>query len=249
MVTAASAPPRNNAAALRQWRSALADRNNHPADVVVVGDSITEGYFVTDADRWITTLRDDLRAANPAGVAGGEGFIPAWHLGRSLDHNVPAWSQRWTLANFPQDWTDSGFGLGRRALVFSDARQSASISVTADRVWLTYTEGPGEGLVRITVDNKLPVVLDTNAKATRSGRVWDSGQLADGTHTVTVAAVPGNTAVLEGIMPFLVTAPREPTSVVACGCGTAGTRCTPRASSSRARRTGHRDSTPSAPTS
>ncbi|HZQ84304.1 MAG TPA: GDSL-type esterase/lipase family protein [Acidimicrobiales bacterium] len=200
---AATRTTRSNATALVRWRAALADRNNHPADVVVVGDSITEGYFVTDADRWITRLRDDLRAAYPTSTHGGEGFIPAWHVGRALDHGVDAWTQRWTLSNFPQDWTDSGYGLGRRALVFSDARQSASISVTADRAWLAYTEGPDEGLVRITVDNKLPVLLDTNANATRSGRVWDSGPLGAGNHTFTVAAVPGSQAVLDGIMPFV----------------------------------------------
>jgi lysophospholipase L1-like esterase len=194
---------RSNAAALSRWRAALADRNNHPADVVVVGDSITEGYFVTDGNRWMARLRDDLRSAYPTSASGGEGFIPAWHVGRALDHSVDAWTQRWTLSNFPQDWTDSGYGLGRRALVFTDARQSASITVTADRAWLVYTEGPDEGLVRITVDNKLPVLLDTNAKATRSGRAWDSGPLGAGNHTVTVAAVPGSTAVLDGIMPFV----------------------------------------------
>jgi lysophospholipase L1-like esterase len=193
---------RSNAAALRQWRAASADRANHPADVVVVGDSITEGYFVPDGDRWISRFRDDLQASNPSGVAGGEGFIPAWHLGRPFDQSAPAWSQRWTLSGFSQDWVDSGYGLARRALVFSDARQTASITVTADRVWVAYTEGPDEGFFRVTVDNQLPALVNSTAKATRSGRVWDSGPLPAGSHTVSVAVAPGSKAVLDGIMPF-----------------------------------------------
>jgi lysophospholipase L1-like esterase len=197
-----SARGRSNAVALQQWRSALADRANHPADVVVVGDSITEGYFVADADRWISRLRAHLQATNPAGVAGGEGFIPAWHVGRRIDSTVPVWSQRWTLNGFSDDWVDTGYGLGRRALVFDDARQTASITVRADRVWVAYTEGPGRGLVRVTVDSGLPVLIDTKAAVIRSGRIWDSGPLPTGAHTVTVAAVPGNTAVLDGIMAF-----------------------------------------------
>ena len=209
--TSTSPPPtvqavalkRNNATALTRWRAALADRNNHPADVVVVGDSITEGYFIGDQDRWIDRMRDDLRASYPTSAAGGEGYIPAWHVGRALDHKVPEWTQRWTLTNFPQDWNDSGDGLGRRALEITDARQSASITVKADRVWLTYTEGPDDGLLQITVDNGLPTLVNTNAKGVRSGRVWDSGPLPAGNHTVTVAVMPGNKAVVDGIMPFL----------------------------------------------
>lgn len=197
------ATARNNAPALRQWRAALADRANHPADVVVVGDSITEGYFVADSDRWIDRLRDDLRVAHPTNAAGGEGFIPAWHLGRPLDHQAPAWTQRWTFTNVPQDWADPGFGLGRRAVELTDARQSASITVTADRLWVAYTEGPDEGVMRITVDNKLPAIVDTQSATTRSDRMWDSGELAVGAHTVTVAVVPGSKAVLDGIMPFV----------------------------------------------
>jgi lysophospholipase L1-like esterase len=185
---------------LARWRGALAKRETRPADVVVVGDSITEGLGVPDDARWISQLRRDLQRSNPAGAPGGEGYIPAWHVGRPPS-NDPGWVQRWSLQGFPA-WTDSGFGLGRRAVVIDNMNETASITVTGDRLWVSFTAGPDQGLMRVLVDGTIPAIVDTYAPVTQSGRVWDSGPLARGNHSVEVADVLGSRVVLDGITAF-----------------------------------------------
>jgi lysophospholipase L1-like esterase len=196
-----AAPSTLGAESLAHWRAALGQRDSHPVDVVVVGDSITEGLAVPDDARWTSQLRRDLQSRlNPAGTPGGEGFIPAFHTGRGSSTD-PSWAQRWSLQGFPR-WTDSGFGLGRRAVVIDTMNEKASITVAGDRLWVSYTEGPAQGLMRLLVDGALPMVVDTNAAATRSGRVWDSGPLPRGNHRVEVSGLLGSRVVLDGITAF-----------------------------------------------
>lgn len=77
----------DHAMSMLSWRTALASRDAQPANVVCLGDSITEFYAASTFDRrWVNRLGALLRAKAPvAGVVGGAGYIsPAVKSGTPL---------------------------------------------------------------------------------------------------------------------------------------------------------------------
>jgi lysophospholipase L1-like esterase len=67
--------------------AAIANRNNARCDIVVIGDSITEGQGATAfTNRWVTQANRAIRAAYPttvSGASGGLGFIPIQSSGET----------------------------------------------------------------------------------------------------------------------------------------------------------------------
>lgn len=195
-----------NAANLGQFNTALSQAATKPVNIVYVGDSLTEGYGATsDTTRFQNVLNKNLQKAyNPSGITGGEGWIPFWHQ--------TYWSyQRWTKGNTdnggaqPQLYTNPGYGLGQRGGVLS-GNQYGQITFYGDRFWLMYTQGVALGYLGVSIDNKPYTSIWTNASTEKSGRIWDSGSLKRGNHTVKVKAMPLNgqpgLAVADGIMTF-----------------------------------------------
>lgn len=202
--------------ALKKWRQALGMVAIRPVDIVMVGDSITEGYYASsDSTRYIDIVRRRLQAMyNPIGVPGGEGWVPMLHtVGGFFTASAPTGftnlAQRWTFAN-PLNalgsMVDGGYGIGRRAWYYSTGSTStATITAFCDRFWILYT--------KFTVGASLQVTIDGNAQATtpstqstviESGYIWDSGPLTLGQHTIKVNATSTGTGVItEGIMLFV----------------------------------------------
>ena len=65
------------ARALRVFYAALADRRSNPCNIVVMGDSMTEGQGATVwGARWVDRFRAQMRQKFPVtGVPGGVGYI------------------------------------------------------------------------------------------------------------------------------------------------------------------------------
>lgn len=194
-----------NTANLTKFRNAVSQIGSRPVNVLYTGDSISEGYFASsDANRFQDVLRGYLQKAyNPAGVTGGQGYIPFWH-------SQPGIPQRWTVGgldknNQPPKLTLPGFGLGQRGGVLSD-NQYGQITITGDRFQVLYTSGAYVGKLGISIDGGPTNVVVTTSNVTQSGRVWDSGPLTRGSHTIRVSVAPNpggsTTVVADGLMAF-----------------------------------------------
>jgi lysophospholipase L1-like esterase len=126
--------PDGTTVALMGWHAALAGRHYARANVVCLGDSITEGQGATAfAHTWPARLRDLLRARFPtAGVVGGRGFIGAASTG-TLSYTWPT-----TITGGPS--LDAGWGPKRYAAFLDGAAPADTLTYTlqgtaADIMW------------------------------------------------------------------------------------------------------------------
>lgn len=167
---------------LSGWRQALAGQANAAAQIVVFGDSISEGTGnTTAANRWINRAQAKLRYRY--GVSGGAEFpfIPA----------IP----KTTTAGFPVTRSgsisvDSTYGLGWRTAVLTDATSTVTFTFTGTSAKLMYFKASGTGVMSIVVDGGTPTVVDTNSTrnppAGNGTNTWSTGALTAGTHTVQI---------------------------------------------------------------
>lgn len=168
---------------LSGWQAALANRATAPAQVVVFGDSISEGTGnSTVLKRWINRAQAKLRYRYS--VTGGADFpfIPA----------VP----KTAVAGFPVtrsgSWVvDSSYGLGWRTAILNGADGLITFTFTGTSAKLMYFKASGTGVMKIVVDGGAPVVVDTNSTrnppAGNGTNTWDTGALTLGVHTVAVS--------------------------------------------------------------
>lgn len=180
-------------AALPRWRAALAARHVAPADVVCIGDSITEGTGATVREnRWLDLLQAQLRAAYPTALTpGGAGYIPAY-----------------TMADYPPNWGYGGniaangtFGLARRSVVLKSPDGVISRAVTGTSVVVAWTSGPGLGAFRVLVDG---AVVGSNVSTANASGATGGNRLAvplgtRGAHTVRIEWVSGGDVYIAGI--------------------------------------------------
>lgn len=167
---------------LTGWRQALAGHASAPAQVVVYGDSISEGTGTsTVLNRWINRAQTKLRYRY--GVAGGAEFpfIPA----------IP----KTAAAGFPVTragsiTVDSTYGLGWRTAVLTDTTSTVTFTFTGTSAKLMYFKASGTGVMNITIDGGTPTVLDTNSgrnpPAGNGTNTWATPALTPGTHTMQV---------------------------------------------------------------
>ena len=183
---------------LTAWCAALAGSGSTPANVLVVGDSVAEGYWAPDrADSWVNLVRARLQLD---GGGSGMGYLPVTDALPS----TPAFPDLWNYGG----GTISSQGLGDRSYTINSAAGFASATVPADRFQLSYTTSPTGGAMRILIDGQQAARVDTyNALATTSGRTWLSAPLSPGSHMITVVAdntghLPVYSVVVEGVMVF-----------------------------------------------
>lgn len=108
-----------NPAALQPFWAGLAGCVLSPCDIVVIGDSRTEGTEGTGTpsieDRWASQLRNFLRQQFQVpygGPVGGRGYVPAWYAVSPVPTADQPTLAGAAVANF-------GHGLGRRNVVSS----------------------------------------------------------------------------------------------------------------------------------
>lgn len=175
-------------AVLDPWFEAVRDSDDEPARVVVLGDSVSEGYGLSDhlERRWVDRLQAGLRRR--AGVADCPTSPGGWHGTTSL---VPADYRAPTLPDpvvAGRTLSAPTLGPGGRALTLAPGA-SVTWTVAASSVDVGYRTRFAGGPLRIEVDGRSPgdaiaVSTDTDPQAQR--KVWSSGDLGPGPHTITV---------------------------------------------------------------
>lgn len=184
---------------LQPWTYAMQGSDDEAANVVVLGDSVSEGYGLDGhlERRWVDRLERALRARSgvedcptePAGYHGSSSVIPARYHAPSIPDPATAGHVS------PQP----AAGPGGRAL---DLRPGASVTweVEAESVDIGYRTRPEGGNLRVTIDGTIPLegvsiptASDANGDAHRT--VWSSDDLGPGTHTVRVS---NSSSVLDG---------------------------------------------------
>lgn len=188
-------------AALRPFWTALAKRESSPVDILCIGDSLTEGAYVSTIEkRWVARLRDKLRAAYPtAGVTGGQGFISANY--HTIGPGNPGVEVNQVMTQTGGS-TDAGYtlGLGRRYRKFTTTG-NVSATVTCSSVDAIYTQGTSRGTLGLSIDGGAAATIAT-AGGLLATKKFNSGALTPGSHTVTVSWQSGGEVDVEGIMVY-----------------------------------------------
>ena len=175
--------------ALRKWFAALGNRHTAPANVLIFGDSNSEGTGAgTFAKRWQQVLQDALRNRYPVpGVTGAT--IP--YITAS-----PRQSAALTGASVSNvGAAQASFGLGLRALTV-ETGDSVTFTFTGDRCKFYATKGTSAGRYSMVLDGAAEVVVDGfNAGGTINGQlIWDSGAISNAAHTLVVSRAASTTA-------------------------------------------------------
>lgn len=187
--------------ALNPWYTALATRGSTPADVVVIGDSISEGQGATARDkRWIWRFRDLLRAKYPVGgVAGGDGYIAT----TSYEDSYPT---GWTYAG-NQVLVGGQYGFSRRNLALGAGTPPGSCTRTVfgTSITVAYTRvNSGLGSFSVFLDGSATPAVTVDTTAGASGTVQDDGRVSvplggRGSHTVKIEHAAGPSVYVSGI--------------------------------------------------
>lgn len=178
---------------LRNIRAALGRRSNDAVDVLVVGDSFVGNFRRTQpTKRFYNHLRDAAQR-RWAGATQGSGYHPC-------APDVGVAESNWTFGGSPAAFP--GFGLARMSTGLSTGAHSATLVVTCDRFHLAYGRTSSTGTLGVRIDGGAITNIATAGSPNKSTRLWDSGPLSAGSHTVTVTWVSGGIVLLEGLMAY-----------------------------------------------
>ena len=184
--------------ALRPFHAGLADRANAACDILVLGDSITEGAQASArSKRWVNRLLDNLRTRYPVpGVTGGEGYVPAYWAGTGSGITLP--DPATVTGTQVQNPT---FGLGKRALELTSGK-SVQWTVTGTSVDIIFARGTSSGVMSVSIDGGAATTYATLRTPTDDQGVQHISLGSAGSHTVTVSWSSGGTVYLEGVMVY-----------------------------------------------
>lgn len=190
-------------AELRHFRAAWANRYLKPVNVICLGDSITQGYWATDASkRWFEVFL--YRLCQNAGQTPPVGYVPLDTSGLTSYTN-----RDWTKpAGNTQREHFEGPTLTAVALDATSPGPTGTANYTfptpVDRIWVYGTSYTSfvQGL-SIQID-ATTAWSGTFVGASDKGSVcWDSGPLVRGTHKVTCTATGGLfPTIVEGCIGF-----------------------------------------------
>lgn len=169
------------ATALQGWYARLAQRDTARADVVILGDSLTNGQGATQIGRRYTT-RTATRLRQRLGLtAGGVGYISASNTGESTF----TWPAAAAGGTAPSQNTD--YGVNRYITFLGSSGQAITFTVTGDSVdIMSYNNA---GVFSYSVDGGAA----TNIPGTSGVEVVTHVSLGSaGSHTVTLAWVSGS---------------------------------------------------------
>lgn len=195
-------------AVLDPWFEAVGRDDRAAARVVVLGDSVSEGYGLSDhlERRWLDRVQAGLRTRS--GTSGCPTSAGGWYGTTSLiptDYRAPTLPD--PLVTGPTEPAPT-LGPGGRGRTLEPGG-AITWTVTADSVDIGYRTRFAGGPLRIEIDGTVPahglaVPTDTDPRAER--KVWSSGDLGPGTHTVTVRnALPATSptwATVTDLTPF-----------------------------------------------
>lgn len=174
--------------ALRRWFVALASRATAPADILHVGDSITEGYLLSSYLETIPAVAlRTIRSRFPiAGVEGGLGYIPVkMKLTNTADFPV---------SGTPTISINNVFGLGQRSRLCTSAQSFIYAFSGATSVGIRHHRNGASGVagsLRWKVDEGSWTTVDLKT-GTLTDFVETLVTVPDtGAHTLTVEWVAG----------------------------------------------------------
>ena len=195
-------------AVLDPWLDAVSTSDVEAANVVVLGDSVSEGYGLSNhlERRWVDRLQAGLRRragapgcpTTPGGWHGTTSLVPADYRAQSLPH--PRVAGRADPA--------PTLGPGGRGLTL---RPGASVTwlVDARSVDIGYRTRFAGGPLRVEIDGQVPadgISVPTDADPSAERKVWSSGDLGPGSHRVTVSnpqpATSSHFATVTDLTPF-----------------------------------------------
>lgn len=190
----------SNRGPLQPFWNALAKSKTQPVNVVVVGDSNSEGYGLVEdlAERWINKLQPALnrKAGNWPGAK--YPFIPPKYQ-TTNPGLMPVESSGNVLQSGTYPW-----GFGWRTMTLRDATAQVKFTFIGTSASVMYTEGSGGGIMNIQVDSSPVVTVNTSNPTVNAARRWDTGLLGYATHTVTItwntANEAGKLIYLEGLL-------------------------------------------------
>jgi len=168
------------------YNSAAAQVATRPFRYMSLGDSISEGQGAsTRAKRWVSLVTAEMRARyQPAGVVGGENYIPAWNGVYAPDSTWAApTSQTGTLG-----YTGTDGSLGYRELTFQTGA-TATYTVVGTSMDLWYATGGGSFSYRI--DGGAATTVSATGTYQSAMKVNGISLGAAGTHTVVITGVSG----------------------------------------------------------
>lgn len=189
------------ASSLAKWRAALSTAGSSTANVLAIGDSITEGQNASDASlRWVNVLQDALR---PGGAEFP--FIPAYPMQGGVNNGIPvvrsgSWRNSHALS---QRW---GLGWKTVELYADDGLVEFSFSGTSCAV--VFSRGSSTGVMSVSIDGGAETLVNTNSAASSNsnGTAWSSPALTDGPHTVRVrrsaTSTAGQSVWLQGLVTY-----------------------------------------------
>jgi VCBS repeat-containing protein len=192
-------PFRYDSTRLRAFKAALAKRNATPVDILLLGDSITEGQGITAPNinsglRWVDKLRDLLRAAwQPAGVAGGYGY-------RSIIYAVSGYGNQFTLTGTGAAQNTAGLGR-KRYLLAQGATATATFTGTGLDLFFL---GGINGTFTYAIDGGSAVSVNTmtdGSAATVGSRV-QVRSLSAASHTIVITITGAQNVYFEGMMVY-----------------------------------------------
>lgn len=170
---------------LDPWFDAVEDADDSAANIVVLGDSVSEGHGLTMLQhRWIDRLQWGLRERSsvegcptgPGGYRGTSSLVPADYWAPGLPDPVVRGTTR--LA--------PSVGPGGRARTLAPGA-SISWTATTDAVDIGYRTRADGGPMQVLVDGQIPLggmAVPTEGKESQR-RVWSSRDLGQGQHTIT----------------------------------------------------------------
>lgn len=182
--------------ALRQWYQALANRTSQSVNAIVLGDSISEGWFAgapSFENRYMNVMLRSLQR-----IYGGNspGYYPAIY-GNGLPSDP--WTRTGTIT------TDNTSGLGLRCVRLASVDASLQMTIVCDRVSIFYNRQQFSGNIKIDIDgiNVANFNTSTGNSTQIGGQRWDSGAITGGlgSHTIKIYTTYALTfpAIIEGM--------------------------------------------------
>jgi lysophospholipase L1-like esterase len=174
-----------DALSLRPWHAALGSRATAPADIVCLGDSVTEGYWAdTYGSRWVDVLRTNMQTRFPG----------------------PDASLLYTAAGskIVLTGTTAYTGTGGPGQTSSATTQTMALTDVGSGFDITYIGGGGTGTMALTIDSGTPVTFNTSLSPDGTLGVYKIRGLPVTSHTVQVNMASGsvNAVILKSIRTY-----------------------------------------------
>jgi lysophospholipase L1-like esterase len=182
---------------LTSFRARLANVGTSPIHVLGIGDSVTESTGASATTlRYANRLIAALQAAyNPAGVAGGAGFVNPFHNSAT-----------------PSGWSFSGGGSGANSVGFLGYRtRSWAVDEVGTFVFngtsfsVHFTKGTAfatAGQFTVSIDGGAPVTVTPTGNPQNLQGVYASPTLSAGNHSVVFTPTSGNSLHIHGVHVF-----------------------------------------------